>query len=120
MPPPSRTGEAVLAAICSLVLIGFAFLAWRAAGWIGVGVLGLLTVFIAVRFDLEGDRPIGPQMTPGLYASQFRDERAGHAETASRRSALARMMGPVRLAMLLGVLLVVVGFGALFFTEAGR
>ncbi|RDJ21332.1 hypothetical protein DWF00_13535 [Bosea caraganae] len=120
-PPPSRPEGPILAAICGGVLFGFAALAWQAAGGIGVGILGLLVLFIAVRFDLEGNRPIGPEMTPGLYASQFRgDARADHAEKAASRSILKARAGPTQLAMLLGVLLIVIGFGALFLTETSR
>lgn len=120
-PPPRRREGPILAGICGAVLLGFAYLAWQAAGGLGVGVLGLLTLFIAVRFELEGNRPIGPDMTPGLHASQFLAEaRAGHAQKAAGRSALAALAGPTRLAMLLGGLLVVVGFGALFLIEVGR
>jgi hypothetical protein len=120
-PPPRRREGPILAAICGLMLLGFAAMAWQAAGGIGVGVLGLLVLFVAIRFDLEGNRPIGPQMTPGLYASQFHGEaHADHAEKALALSTLKALAGPTRLAMLLGTLLIVIGFGALFLTEASR
>lgn len=120
--PPPRSREAVaLSAICGMVLCGFAYLAWQAAGGLGVIVLGLFTLFAAVRFDLEGNRPVGPEMTPGLYASQFHDEaHADHAGKAAKRSALAALAGPTRLTMLLGALLVVVGLVTLLLTEATR
>lgn len=118
-PPPRRREGPILAMICGAVLLGFAYLAWQAAGGLGVAILGLFTLFVAIRFDLEGNRPVGPQMTPDLYASQFHGEaRAGHADKAASRSALAALAGPTRLVMLLGAVLVVVGFGALFLVEA--
>lgn len=121
LPPPRRAEGPVLSVICSALLLGLAYLAWQAAGWIGVGILGLFTLFVAVRIDLEGNRPIGPQMTPGLYASQFDgDARRDHAERAGRRSALATLTAPTRLATLLGAVLAIVGFGALFWIESSR
>lgn len=121
LPPPKQAEGPVLSAICSVLLLGLPYLAWQAAGWIGVGILGLFVLFVAVRFDLEGDRPIGPQMTPSLHASQFHGEaRADHADKAAGRSALVMLAGPTRLAMLLGLLLVIVGFGALILAEANR
>lgn len=120
-PPPRRPEGPLLAAACGAALIVLAYLAWQAAGGLGVGVLGLFTLFVAVRFDLEGNRPIGPQMTPDLYASQFRGEaQAGRADRAASRSALAVLAGPTRLAMLLGAALVVFGFGSLFLSGTGR
>lgn len=118
--PPPRTREGpALAAICGLALFGGAYLAWQAAGGLGVIVLGLFTLFVAIRFDLEGNRPIGPEMTPGLHASQFHDEAyADHAGKAANRTALAALTGPTRLAMLLGAALVIVGIVTLLLTEA--
>lgn len=119
-PPRSREGP-ILAAICGAVLFGLAYLAWQAAGGLGVAILGLFTLFVAIRFDLEGNRPVGPQMTSDLYASQFHAEaRAARADKAGARAALVALTRPTRLAMLLGTALVIVGFGALFLTEIAR
>ncbi|TCR66485.1 hypothetical protein [Bosea sp. BK604] len=120
-PPPRSRESLVLAAICGAVLFGLACFAWQAAGGLGVAILGLFTLFVAVRFDLEGNRPVGPQMTPDLYASQFHAEgRAARAEKAASRAALVALARPTRLAMLLGAALVIIGFGALFLTEMAR
>ncbi|WP_157733037.1 hypothetical protein [Bosea sp. AS-1] len=98
----------VLSAAALLVL---AALAWRAAGWFGVGLLGLLVLFIAVRVDLEGDRPIGPQMTPGLYAEQYRSESADSSARASRRAERLSVATAAQFARLFGAALAIVGFG---------
>lgn len=108
----------VLKLAAGAALAGLAALAWRAAGGLGVGLLGLFVLFVAVRMDLEGNRPIGPQMTPGLHASQFADESGrSRADRAAERSAWAGYATPLRLAMVLGGLLVVIGFGNLILFE---
>ena len=87
MPPPRNREREILAGLGALGLVGAACLAWRAVGWFGVGLLGLLVLFIAVRVELEGNRPIGPQMTPDLHASQYPSEGGhAHAERAGRLS----------------------------------
>lgn len=117
-PPPKRPDLLVLKLVAGLALAGLALLAWRAAGGLGVGLLGLFVLFVAVRMDLEGNRPIGPEMTPGLHASQFAGEsRRSHADRAAERSAWAGFLAPLRLAMVLGGLLVVIGFGGLILFE---
>ena len=112
MPPPGNRERLILTAISVVALLGLAWLAWSAVGWFGVGLLGLLVLFIAVRVDLEGNRPVGHQMTPSLYAGQYRSEMAaGPKDKASRLSERMAVIGSARLATLLGGLLVVVGFG---------
>lgn len=115
MPPPRNRERDVLLALCGVGLFGLAYLAWRAVGWFGVGLLGLLVLFIAVRIDLEGNRPIGPQMTPDLHASQYRSEAGlGHAERAGRHAERGAVMSAARLAWLFGGGLTVAGFGLFF------
>ncbi|HEY5796712.1 MAG TPA: hypothetical protein VIU82_17010 [Bosea sp. (in: a-proteobacteria)] len=54
-------------------------------------------------------------MTPGLYASQYRDEALAHErERAARRFDIAAMLSATRLAMLAGAGLIAIGFGMLF------
>lgn len=113
-PPRNRERDIVLAASAA-GLLGLAWLAWSAIGWFGVGLLGLLVLFIAVRIDLEGDRPIGHQMTPGLHAGQYRSEaKQSRAERASRLAEFATVTSAARLASLLGGALALTGFGFFF------
>lgn len=115
MQPPRNRERDVLLLLCAVGLLGLAYLAWRAIGWFGVGLLGLLVVFLAVRIELEGNRPIGPQMTPDLHAAQYRAE-AGfdHAERANRSAERGAVASTARLASLFGGGLTVVGFGLFF------
>ena len=115
MPPPRNRERDVLVAVCAIALLGLAYLALQAVGWFGVGLLGLLVLFIAVRIELEGNRPIGPQMTPDLHASQYRSEMGlGHAERAGRAAERSFVTTAARLAGLFGGTLTVAGFGLFF------
>lgn len=115
MPPPRNRERDVLLLLCAVGLIGLAYLAWRAVGWFGVGLVGLFVAFLAVRIELEGNRPIGPQMTPDLHAEQYRSE-AGlhHAERAHRSAERGALAHAARLASLFGGGLTVIGFGLFF------
>lgn len=115
MPPPRNTERLVLTVLAASGVIALAFLAWRILGGLGVGLLGLLVAFLAIRMELEGDRPIGPQMTPGLHADQYRHEtNAHHAERAHRTAERHAIRNVARLAATLGGILAVCGFGLLF------
>jgi hypothetical protein len=112
MPPPRNNERLVLVTLAGVALLGLACLAWRAVGWFGVGVLGLLVLFIAVRVELEGDRPIGPQMTPDLHASQYRSEMTAEGSArASRRSERLSVIGAAQYGRLFGAVLALAGFG---------
>lgn len=115
MPPPRNTEHDVLLAVSAAGLLGLAWLAWSAIGWFGVGLLGLLVLFVSVRIDLEGNRPIGHQMTPDLHAGQYRSEaKQGRAERAARLSEIGTVTSAARLAGLFGGALAVMGFGLFF------
>lgn len=74
MPPPRNRERMIM-----ITLIGLADFAWSAIGWFGVGMLGLLVLFLALRVEFEGDRPLGTQTKPEL------DARHSHAERAEPR-----------------------------------
>ncbi|WP_454656848.1 hypothetical protein [Bosea beijingensis] len=102
-------------ALIAIGLLGLAYLARSAIGWFGVGMLGLLVLFIALRVELEGDRPVGTQTTPTLYADHFHAERAQNpAERAGRRVEIAAFTSSARLFAYAGALLAVIGFGLVF------
>ncbi|WP_336813470.1 hypothetical protein [Bosea sp. MMO-172] len=112
MPPPRNRERMVMIALAGTGLTGLAYLAWSAIGWFGVGLLGLLVLFIAIRVELEDNRPVGHQMTPGLYAGQYHNEAGqGHAERAGRSSERLALTSSARLASLFGAVLTAAGFG---------
>lgn len=116
-PPRSREGLLVRAIACT-GLLGLAWLAQQAIGWLGVGLLGLFTLFVAVRYELEGNLPVGPQMTPDLYASQFHKHGREHeAERAGQRHEWTSQLSAARLAAGMGALLALIGFGFFFMLD---
>ncbi|WP_332685382.1 hypothetical protein [Bosea sp. (in: a-proteobacteria)] len=121
MPPPRNPERLVVYVLCGAGLLGLAWLALQAIGWFGVGLLGLFVLFVAVRFELEGNLPVGPQMTPDLYASQFHKDGREHAsERAERRTLLGGQLSAARVAAGFGGLLTAIGFGFFFMLEFGR
>lgn len=117
MRPPRRLEGPVMAGLCLMGLAGIAWLAFGIVGWLGVGILGLFVLFVSVRVDLENDRPVGPQMTPGVYAGQYRDEaQTSPREKAARGFEVAALMSATRLAMLALACVTAIGFGMLFMT----
>jgi hypothetical protein len=121
MRPPKNRERLFTRAIASAGLIGLAVLAQQAIGWLGVGLLGLFTLFVAVRYELEGNLPVGPQMTPDLYASQFgKHGREHESERAGRRHESIGQLSAARLAAGLGTLLALIGFGFFLMLEFGQ
>jgi|GEM_PF-999772 len=116
MPPPRNREHMVMIVLAAIGLIGIAYFAWSAIGWLGVGLLGLLVLFVALRVELEGDRPVGHQTTPELYARHFQAERAQNpAERAGRQAEVAAFTAAARLFAIAGALLAIIGFALLFF-----
>ncbi|CAN7385944.1 hypothetical protein [Bosea sp. LjRoot237] len=121
MRPPRSRERLLVRAIACAGLLGLAWLAQQMIGWLGVGLTGLFTLFVAVRYELEGNLPVGPQMTPDLYASQFRKHgRERAAERAGQRHEWAGQLSAARLAAGMGGLLVLIGFGFFFMLEFGH
>lgn len=120
MRPPRSRERLVVRVIACIGPLGLAWLAQQTIGWLGVGLLGLFTLFVAVRYELEGNLPVGPQMTPDLYASQFGKHGPEHAaERAGQRHEWASQLSAARLAAGIGALLALIGFGFFFMLDFG-
>lgn len=117
---PNRERQ-VWTAVCGVMLVGLALLAWQALGGLGVGLLGLLILFVAIRVELEGDSPVGTHSTPESYARHFQAERdRPPAERAGRRAEIATFVASARMFVITGAVLTVVGFGLIFFGPGHR
>lgn len=115
MPPPGNRERQVLIVLGATGLIGLAWLGWQALGGLGVALLGLLILFVAVRVELEADRPVGTHSTPEAYARHFRTEaEQPHSERVGRRAEAASFVSAARLFVIAGALLTTTGFALLF------
>jgi hypothetical protein len=104
----SRT-DIVYDAIAAIVVAGLIYLAASVAGFLGVGVLGLLMMFIAFQVDL------GKAETSSGFAMRPQRERTDHAERAAQRHDIEQLQWPILMGKLLGFTLALIGFGELFF-----
>ena len=68
-------GGIALVGLFVMIAIAMAFVA--RVGFLGVGIVGVLTWFVCVRLELEKDAAVGNVTTTGLYAQQIR-ARDGH------------------------------------------
>lgn len=115
MPPPRDREKQVLIALGAAALIGLAWLGWQFLGCVGVVLIGVLVLFVAIRVELEGDRPVGTQSTPEAYARHFRTEaEQRHTDRASRRVEVASFVSTARLFAIAGAMLTTTGFALLF------
>ena len=103
------------------VLLGtgaLAFLAYRIVGFLGIGILGVLIGFIAVRIDLEKEGAVGSEWAAGLHGQQVSSRHnAPHAERAAHRAEMQALRRPLLIAKIIGAVLVAIGFGGLFYLD---
>jgi hypothetical protein len=104
-----------------LVLLGtgaLAYFAYRIVGFLGIGLLGVLIGFIAVRVDLEKEGAVGSELAAGLYAQQMSSRRtAPHAERAAHRAETQALRCPLLIAKIIAAVLVAVGFAGFFYLD---
>lgn len=106
---PSKT-EIRYEAIAALAMAILIFFAYRIVGFLGVGILGLATMFVAFQAELSKSN------TSATYGILPRpSHRMDHAEKAARRAEAESLSHPILMGKLLGLCLVLIGFGALFF-----
>ena len=97
----------VIAALVVAIAIYFAF---KILGFLGVGILGLLILFIAVQADLNKDE------TSVVWAMRAAPpHHMNHAEKAARRAENNSLAHPILMGKLLGLCLAVIGLGFFFF-----
>lgn len=97
----------IIAALGVAVAIYFAF---KIAGFLGVGILGLGILFIAVQADLNKDE------TSVVWAMRpTPSHQMNHAEKAARRAENNSLAHPILMGKLLGLCLAAVGLGMFFF-----
>jgi hypothetical protein len=117
-----KAGQEFLAigAACAASVTAACF-AYLVVGWLGVGVLGVLIAFIAVRTELEQDGPVGSQQTAELFAASLRRHDQMHrAEKAARRAEAASIVRAGLVAKVIGGIMIVIGLGGFYFFQLPR
>jgi hypothetical protein len=109
----SRTETYVLPLVLAATA-ALAFAIYRLVGFLGVGVLGLLIGFIAVRVDLEKEGAIVSAFSSNLYVQQMQQS-VDRSERAARHAERASLVRVLIIAKIIGAILVTVGFGAAYY-----
>jgi hypothetical protein len=96
-------------ALVAFVMAGLIYLAYSVGGFLGLGVLGLLTAGIAFQADLDKTAPswINP-ILPMQNPADRRDELSLRQEAEFQAT-------PILVGKLLGLALNIIGFGFSFF-----
>ncbi|HZH11597.1 MAG TPA: hypothetical protein VEZ24_14645 [Microvirga sp.] len=110
----------VYLALLAVSLGATSYVAWRIAGFLGIGVFGLIVGLIALTVELEGGRPIVHGQAASLYI-QFMaaEEKMSSAEKAARRAEIESAALPLLVAKIVSAGLILIGFGAFFAFERG-
>jgi hypothetical protein len=102
------------------VLAGIVLGAFLLAGFIGLGVLGLIIGVMAQRIELEKDGAVSNEMTTSLYADQIKaQERMTRAERAEHRAETQALLKVLSVAKIVSAGLVILGFGFFFLFQLG-
>jgi len=102
------------------VLAGLVVGTFLLAGFIGLGVLGLIVGVMAQRIELEKDGATSNVMTTSLYAQQFKArEGMSRAEKAEHRAETDALLKWLFVAKVVSAGLVILGFGLFFLFQLG-
>jgi hypothetical protein len=92
-----------------------AVVAFEIVGWLGLAMLGLLTLLISANAELGKDGPIGGINNPELHAwDAAHREGLTRAERAERRGEIAALLRSLFLVRLIGSAVTLVGFGGFY------
>ena len=97
------------------VLAGVVVGAFLLAGFLGLGILGLIVGFMAQRIELEKDGAVSNVMTTSLYAQQIKaQESMTRAERAERRAENETLLKWLFIPKVVSAGLIILGFGLFF------
>ncbi len=110
----------VAIAVCGwLVASLVAFLVVAHTRFLGIGVIGLLLLFVCIRIELETDAPAGGPFDTSLMASQVRTKRErSRAEHAAARAENSLAVQSTRFFKNVGIGLALIGFGGFAYSLA--
>ena len=92
-----------------------AVIAFAIVGYLGLAILGILTLLICATMEIGKDGPLGSINTPDLHAwdAQHR-EAMTPAERAEHLSEVSVLLRSLYLVRLIGVAFVIAGFGGFY------
>ncbi|MGO4387249.1 hypothetical protein AB4Y85_06905 [Microvirga sp. 2YAF29] len=110
----------ILLPVLVAVLAGVAVGAFLLAGFIGLGVLGLIIGVMTQRIELEKDGAVSNYMATSLYAQQIKmQETMTRAERAERREETRVLLKYLFVAKVVSAGFVILGFGLFFMYQLG-
>ena len=105
-------GLLIAAAIGAAVVLVYAIGVGTRLGWLGVGLVGLVVLFISVRLDLHGGKAV-----PGMHVDKSDVDllaRQFDKDSTASVSDDAKNLNTIYLGRGIGVLLTVLGLGMFF------
>jgi len=92
-----------------------AVIAFAVVGYLGLAILGILTLLICATMEIGKDGPLGSINTPDLHAWDVQHREAmTPAERAEHRSEVSVLLRSLYLVRLIGVAFVFAGFGGFY------
>jgi hypothetical protein len=102
------------------ILAGVALGVFLLAGFLGLGVLGLITGVMAQRIELEKDGAVSNSMTTSLYAQQIKArENMSQAERAEHRAESDALLNWLLVVKIVSAGLIILGFGFFVLFQLG-
>jgi hypothetical protein len=106
------------ALITASLTVLLAVIAFEVVGYLGIAMLGLLTLLICANVELGKDGPLGGINNPELHAwDAAHREGLTRAERAERRSEVGSLLRSLFFVRLIGGAFVVIGFGGFFLIQ---
>jgi hypothetical protein len=113
-----RAKSVLILCVCLTVAVVSGLWAYHLMGWLGVGLLGVVITFCAVRVELEQDGPVVGVQYSDLYANNFRRrDQMSRAEKAALRAETRSTLQIARLVKFIGLALLVAGACGFFFYQ---
>jgi hypothetical protein len=110
--------EYAFALITASLAVLLAVIAFELVGYLGIAMLGVLTLLICANVELGKDGPIGGINTPELHAwDAAHREGMTRAERAAHRSEVGSLLRALVFVRLIGGAFVVIGFGGFFLIQ---
>ena len=105
----------VFALITASLAALFAVVAYEIVGYLGLAILGLLTLLICANLELGKDGPLGSVNNPELHAWEAKHRATmTRAERAGRHSESDVLLRSLFFVWLVGAALAIAGFGGFY------